>query len=95
MTCCAFVCSVYAQAHGEQRSATKLHSLISDILQVFVAARHHIPKHRRHVLFVTLMSTVGARDFLPVLMLLIVESAVRGKDVPALQETDDVMEKVE
>ena len=46
------------------------------------------------MLFVTLLNTVGAHEYSWVLMLLVLESAVRGKDVPELQETDDVTEKV-
>ena len=71
-----------------------MHRLITDILQVFVNARHHIPKNRCRALFVTLMDTVGVEEYLWVLVMLNMESAVRCKDDPVARESDHELELV-
>lgn len=71
---------ILLQAH---KSETDLHSLVTDILRIFVDARYHVPPHRSQPLFRHLLECVGSQRHLFAFCLLIMESAVRGKDVPA------------
>ena len=78
------VCFCPDQAH-ETKDPSELHALITDILRVFVDARHHIPRHRSQRLYHHLMEKVGVERHLWVVGVLMMESGVRGRDVPSLE----------
>lgn len=58
---------------------------MTEVLRVFVDARHHIPRHRSRQLYKRLVEKVGTIDNLWVLCMQMAESAVRAKDVPAFE----------
>jgi hypothetical protein len=76
------------QAQGGASSST-LHKLNVDIVRVFVDARYHIPQHRCLLLFYQLVEKLGVSRTLCIVGLLIIESSIRTKDVPALLPHDD------
>ena len=85
---------LYFQNRSGEKGKVQMHRLITDILQVFVSARHDIPKNRCRALFVTLMDTVGVDEYLWVLAMLNMESAVRRKDDPVARDSDHELEMV-
>lgn len=56
-------------------------SLVTDIIRIFVDARHHIPRHRSQMLFRRLFNVVGVHDYLWQLPAIIVESAIRTRSL--------------
>ncbi len=59
---------------------------MESILRVFADARHHIPKHRCLLLFRQLLEKLGVERYLWVTMTMVIEGAVRTKDVPVISE---------
>jgi U3 small nucleolar RNA-associated protein 10 len=53
-----------------------LHLSVKPILQVFIDALFHIPKHRRLGLFTILVSVLGEMEFLQPIMSLLVSKAI-------------------
>jgi len=83
------------QAHEGDHSST-LSDQIADILRVFIDARHHVPKHRSQLLFRQLIDTIDPQRHLWMVMVLMMESAVRSKNIPTVSEDAivDEMQKV-
>ena len=59
-----------------------MEGVITEIIHIFVDAVPHIPDHRKVPLFAHLLETVGERDYLHVVVGLLVEKqAMQGKVV--------------
>ena len=80
------------QAHEGDDSGT-LSDQIAGILRVFIDARHHVPKHRSQLLFRQLIDTIDPQRHLWMVMVLMMESAVRSKNVPTVAE-DSIIDEV-
>ncbi|GAA5867626.1 hypothetical protein JCM8547_001319 [Rhodosporidiobolus lusitaniae] len=78
---------VPALVKAMQKSASGREGLLSelkDLLRAFTDAAAHVPRHRRINLFVRLVETLGAKEFLSAVAMLLVEKAgkVDGEPLP-------------
>jgi U3 small nucleolar RNA-associated protein 10 len=74
-------------------SEIMLHLSVKPILQVFIDALFHIPKHRRMGLFTILVSVLGEMEFLqPVISLLVSKAIGAGVYGPATAINKGVLE---
>ena len=77
----------FIQAHqSSKKSSTNLDALIGSILQVFIDARNAVPRHRCLMVFHTLTETLGPDKYLWMVLALLMESSVQGKELEDLQE---------
>ncbi|GAA5903947.1 hypothetical protein JCM5296_002463 [Sporobolomyces johnsonii] len=70
-----------------QKSATGREGLVidlKDLLRAFTDAAAHVPRHRRSNLFVRFVETLGPRDFLSAVAMLLVDRAGKSLDESAL-----------
>ncbi|GAA5959351.1 hypothetical protein JCM21900_000701 [Sporobolomyces salmonicolor] len=70
-----------------QKSATGREGLVidlKDLLKAFTDAAAHVPRHRRSNLFVRFVETLGPRDFLSAVAMLLVDRAGKSLDESAL-----------
>ncbi|GAA6009387.1 snoRNA-binding rRNA-processing protein UTP10 [Rhodotorula paludigena] len=78
---------VPALVKAMQRTAGGREGLLSelkDLLRAFTDAAAHVPRHRRINLFTRLVETLGAKDFLSAVAMLLVDKAGKSSDAGSL-----------
>lgn len=69
----------HAETDSTTDDETALHLCVKPVMQVFVDALFHIPKHRRLGLFTILVSVLGESQFLqPIISLLLLKAVGTG-----------------